>query len=202
VNLFNRVITVILALALLLLVLALAIFPLETVGGAQRMLQAAAAFFTTLALSSFWLYLIARIVLVLLTVLLFGLLLWGEIRPTRPPSVRVLTEAGSRGAVTTDSVARRLAWHVDQLPDVITVTPRVTARGQRVNVVFNVQTSPEIDVPRTTDEIVTLARQIITEKMGLQAGDLEVRITHAPYEEIAPDDAASSDTASGDIENG
>jgi hypothetical protein len=189
VNLFNRIITVIVALVLLLLVLTLAVFPLPAISATQRGLQSAAALLTTLELNAFWPYLVARIVLVLLTILVFGLLLWAEIRPARPSSVRVLTEAGSRGTVTTESVARRLAWHVDQLPDVVTVTPHVAAHGQRVDVMLDVQTSPEIDVRRTTDEIVTLARRVIAEQMGLQAGEIEVRIAHAPYQELETDEA-------------
>ncbi len=37
-------------------------------------------------------------------------LLWQEIKPRRPRAVKVVTESGSNAAVTTDSVARRLAW--------------------------------------------------------------------------------------------
>ncbi len=100
--------------------------------------------------------------------------------------VKVVTESGSNAAVTTDSVARLPAWHLDQLADVVTVTPVVTGGGKLVNVKLNVQTRPEIDVPMKTDEIVAVAKEVITERMGLQLGKIEVHIEHTPYsEEVA-----------------
>jgi len=34
-----------------------------------------------------------------------------------------------------------------------------------------------------TDEVVGVTREVITERMGLQLGKVEVRIKHAPYQE-------------------
>jgi len=36
-----------------------------------------------------------------------------------------------------------------------------------------------------TDEVVAVTREVITERMGLQAGKIEVRIKHAAYQEEA-----------------
>jgi hypothetical protein len=87
-----------------------------------------------------------------LSVVIILPLLWQEVRIRRPRDVRVITEGGSQAAVTTDSIARRLTWHIDQLADVISVTPIVTGGGKSVNVKLNVQTRPEIDVPMKTEE--------------------------------------------------
>ena len=87
--------------------------------------------------------------------------------------------------MTTESVEKRLAWHIDQLSDVISVTPVVSAAGRAVNVVVNLETRPEIDVPMKTDEVVGVVREVVTERMGLQLGKVQVDIKHAPYREEA-----------------
>ncbi|OIO91507.1 MAG: hypothetical protein AUK03_10945 [Anaerolineae bacterium CG2_30_64_16] len=180
-NVFNRILTVLLLLVLLALALALAVFPTETLTIAGRGLENATGLLSTLEKTYYVIYVVGRIALVVIALLLFGLLLWGELRPHRPKAVKVHTDAGSQATVTTDSVSRRLAWHVDQLADVISVTPRVTAHGQSVDVTLDVETSPEIDVPMKTDEVVAVTREIIQDRMGMQLGKVEVRIKHAPY---------------------
>jgi hypothetical protein len=184
-NIFNRIVIVLLLVVLLALAALVAAFPPEAVRIAQRGLEAVGAFFATLETSYFWLYVAGRVLLVLVAVLIVGLLLWAEIRPRRPRAVKLSTEAGSQAAVTTDSVARRLTWHIDQLTDVVSVTPIVSARGKAVDVVLNLETSPEIDVPMKTDEVVAVTREVIGERMGLQIGKVEVHITHAPYQDKA-----------------
>jgi hypothetical protein len=184
-NVFNRILAVVVLIFLFLLILALAVFPVELVRLAQRGLELTVGFLNTMETSYYVPYVISRIVLVLVALVFFGLLLWAEVWPRRPRAVRVHTETGSQALVTTDSVARRLAWHIDQLADVISVTPRVTAHGRSVDVVLDLQTSPEIDVPMKTDEVVAVAREVIVERMGMQVGKIEVHIEHGPYTEPA-----------------
>jgi len=84
--------------------------------------------------------------------------------------------------VTTDSIAQRLTFNIDQLSEVISVKPKITAKGKGVHVRLNVETGPEIDVPAKTEEISQVAREVIEERMGLKlAGKLEISIKHAPY---------------------
>jgi hypothetical protein len=184
-NIFNRIVTVLLLLLLLALVGTIVVLPTETVTAGQRGLESVGAFFAQLESAYYWLFIAGRILLAVIAVLLLGLLLWAEVRPRRPAAVRIHTEGGSQATVTADSVARRLAWHVDQLADVIAVTPRVNARGKAVDVLLELETRPEIDVPMKTDEVVAVTREVITERMGLQAGKIEVRIKHAAYQEEA-----------------
>ena len=184
-NIFNRIVTVLLLLLLLALIGLVAVLPTETVAAVQRGLENTGAFLTQLESSYYWLYIAGRVILAALAVVLLGLLLWAELRPRRVQAVRIHTEGGSQATVTADSVARRLAWHVDQLADVISVTPKVSARGRAVDVLLDVETRPEIDVPMKTDEVVAVAREVITERMGLQAGKIEVRIKHAAYQDEA-----------------
>ncbi len=182
-NVFNRIVVILLLLVLLALVILVAVFPIEAAGYAAQGIEAARAFIANLEATYYVLYVAARIALIAGAVILFGLLLWAELRPRRPKAVRVQTDAGSQATVTTDSVARRLSWHIDQLADVISVTPQVTAHGKSVDVLLDLETSPEIDVPMKTDEVVGVAREVITERMGMQLGKIQVRIKHAPYQE-------------------
>jgi hypothetical protein len=185
VNVFNRIVTILLLLLFLVLAVVLAVFPADTVALAQRGLTNVGVLLRNLENSAFWLSLLGRVLLVLLAVVIFGLLLWAEIRPPRIKTLHVHTEAGSRAQVTADSVSRRLAWQIDQLADVVSVTPRVTPHGRAVDVLLELQTSPDIDVPMKTDEVVACAREVIVDRMGLQPGKIEVRIEHAPYQEEA-----------------
>lgn len=184
-NVFNRIAVILLLVVFLAIAVLLAVLPLQTVATVQRAMENFGAFLGNAEKSYLWLFIGGRVLLVLVVLLIFGFLLWGEIRPRRPKAVKVITETGSQATVTTDSVARRLVWHIDQLADVISVTPEVTANGKSVNVRLNLETRPEIDVPMKTDEVVRVAQEVITERMGLQIGKVEVRIKHAPYQEEA-----------------
>lgn len=184
-NIFNRVLVVLLLILLLALAVLIAVLPIQTALAVESGLRNFREFLNNAEKSYFWLYTIARVALVLLALVIVLPLLWGELKPRRPKAVYVLTETGSKASVTTDSVARRLAWHIDQLADVISVTPQVTASGKAVNVVLNLETQPEIDVPMKTDEVVRVAREVIVDRMGLQLGKVDVRIKHAPYQDEA-----------------
>jgi hypothetical protein len=120
--------------------------------------------------------------LAVLTFIICGLLLWLELRRPHGKVVRIQKVSGDEAKVTTDSIARRLAYNIDQLAEVISVKPKVMAKGKGVHVRLNVETSPEIDVPAKTEEISKVAREVIEERMGLKlVGKLEISIKHAPY---------------------
>lgn len=182
-NVFNRILTILFVCVLMAGVILLAVFPLETLRAVQGGLGAFSDFLEKAQADALWPYTLGRALAALLAVIVLGLLLWGELKPRRPKAVRVHTESDSQASVTTESVARRLAWHIDQLADVITVTPQVHAAGRAVNVVLDLETRPEIDVPMKTDEVVAVAREVISDRMGLQMGKIDVRIRHAAYQD-------------------
>jgi uncharacterized alkaline shock family protein YloU len=120
--------------------------------------------------------------LAVLTFVVCGLLLWLELRRPRGKVVRVHKVSGDAAKVTTDSIARRLEYNVDQLADVISVKPKIMSKGKGVHVRLQVETAPEIDVPAKTEEISKVAREVIEERMGLKlAGKIEIHIKHAAY---------------------
>jgi hypothetical protein len=127
-------------------------------------------------------FILGGALLAVLTFVVCGLLLWLELRRPRGKAVRVRKVSGEEAKVTTDSIAQRLTYNIDQLSEVISVKPKITARGKGVQVRLNVETGPEIDVPAKTEEISRVAREVIEERMGLKlAGKLEINIKHAPY---------------------
>jgi hypothetical protein len=184
-NVFNRVVVVVLLLALLAGIIYVALQPAQAVQYTQTGVTSVGTFFNNAEKASRWLFAGGRILLGLAAVVLICWLLWKELKPRRPKTVKIHTEGNSNATITTESVSKRLAWHIDQLADVISVTPEVTAFGRSVNVMVNLETRPEIDVPMKTDEVVGVVKEVVTERMGLQLGKVQVRIKHAPYQEGA-----------------
>ncbi len=183
-NAFNRFITILLLLLLLVLIVALAARPDETISWMQVQLgngSAALIRYRALDPTNFML---ARVAAVLIAVLVIIPLLLAEVRRKGTEAVRVRTEAGD-ALVTTDSIARRLAWHLDQLADVITAMPEVRARGDHVDITIDVETSPVVDVPMKTEEIMLLTREVVEQDMGIKVGRLNVRVRHSDYPEVA-----------------
>jgi hypothetical protein len=91
--------------------------------------------------------------------------------------------AGGETLISTDSIEQRLAYNIDQLPDVVKVVPHITGRSRGVDVDLLLETSPEIDIPMKTEEVLEVTRQVIVERMGLKLGKVQIKIKHAPYPE-------------------
>ena len=182
-NLFNRVVAVVVWLALLAAFVYLAASPIPLLTSSAARLGALAEQLTTWQAASATNFLIGQIAVGLASLLLFGTLLWVELWPKRRRGVRVHTSEGGSVELDTQSIARRLVWHLDQLAEVITVVPEVKARGSSVDVQLEIETAPDIDVPMKTDEVVEVTRDIIEQELGLKLGKLDVRMRHAPFQE-------------------
>ena len=183
VNLFNRVIAVLLWLLLLAVVGYTAIFPHRVIVLMLDLLLQMQEFLRVQQAANGINFLIGQLSVGVLAVLIFGSLLWLELWPHRQRGVRVQTVEGGSVELDTDSIARRLSWHLDQLSEVITVIPDVKVRGNGVDIELDVETAPDIDVPMKTNEVVEVTQDLLEEDMGLRLGRLDVRIRHAPFEE-------------------
>jgi len=181
-NVFNRlVMIVLLVVSMIVLPVVLVLVParpdIVAVMGQQGLSQ-----LTAMAEQNRLLFIAGGALLAVVLFVVCGLLLWLELRRPRGKAVRVRQVSGEEAKVTTDSIAQRLTFNIDQLPEVISVKPKITAKGKGVHVRLNVETGPEIDVPAKTEEISQVAREVIEERMGLKlAGKLEINIKHAPY---------------------
>ncbi len=180
-NAINRIIAFLIFLLAFIVLVFLAVSPFDALAWMQSQLGDLSHWASSYQNSNSLFFTLGRIALGAIAFLVVIPLMLAEIpRGTKEKSVKMRTEQGEV-QVTADSIAKRLAWHLDQLADVIAVTPIVNPRGDKVHVHLDVETSPEIDVPMKTEEIMLVTREIIEKDMGLKLGKLNVNIRHAPY---------------------
>lgn len=183
-NVFNRLIAILALIVGWTVVVAVAAVPDVMLAVAGASLETLQNVFGLLdSVNPGWLLPAIRAILIILATVVLLVLLWAELRRAETPAVRVRLTSGGEAVVTADSVARRLAWHLDQLADVISVKPTVQRRGNSVDVHLALETAPDIEVPMKTEEVMAVAREVLEERMGLQVRKLKVEIRHAPFEE-------------------
>jgi hypothetical protein len=181
-NTINRLV------AILLIVVALAIVALVVVAPRQAF-DLSANFFQTLSKSSQtftennWpVFATGRVIGGIVLGLVGLTLLWLEFRRPRKKIIRAQKLEGGESFIAVEAISQRLAYSIDRLPDIVTVMPRVLGFGRAgLDLELNVETSPEIEVPMKTEEILQVTREVITQKMGLKLGKVQVKIKHAPY---------------------
>jgi hypothetical protein len=181
-NVLTRLVIILLLLLIIVLATVIAIVPEET-------FRVTDAFFEWLRQgteaykggSNWPLFAAGRVLVGGALVLLCLVLLWLELRRPRRKTIRVQKVAGGEAHITTDSIAQRLAYNIDQLPDVIKVSPRIIGRARGMDIELLLETSPDIDVPMKTEEVLQVTREVVVERMGLKLGKVQVKIKHAPY---------------------
>jgi hypothetical protein len=175
-NLFNRVVTVLLFATLMIIIPVLLVFPDPVLAYLQPVLGSVSG-----GLSIFH-----RVVLVLVGIICFivcGLVLYLEFRRPRRQTVRLVKAAGGEVELAVESIAQRLEYRVDQLADVVKVKPKIKPRRKDIDVELNLETTPDIDVPTKTEEVCQVAREVVEERMGLKLRKIKVNIRHAPHGE-------------------
>ena len=179
---FNRIVAIILWSILLLTGLYLAIAPISALQQTQAILGDLEAVLVGWKADSATNFFLGQVAWALGSILLFGTLLGAEILSGRRRGVRIRTAEGGLAEIETNSIGQRLEWHLDQLAEVVSVVPSVKSRGGSVDILLEVETAPDIDVPMKTDEVVNVTRDIIEQDMGLKIGKLDVRVRYAPYD--------------------
>lgn len=124
--------------------------------------------------------------LLILCAILFDLLLIGllilQVRGPARRTIRVQKVDGGVVSVTTEALAERLQYHLDQLADVISVKVKVTPHGGSVDLNLDVRTGADVNVPEKAQQVLETARQVVEDKMGLKlASKPRVYIQAAPY---------------------
>jgi hypothetical protein len=181
-NLFNRIVVVLLWLALLVAALTVAVAPMASAVWLQTQATAMVRQLTQWQAANPTNFLIWQAALGIGALLVFGTLLFFEFVSGRPRGVRIHTTEGGSAELDPNSVGRRLQWHLDQLAEVIAVIPAVKSRGGSVDIRLEIETAPDIDIPMKTDEVVGVTREVIERDMGLRLGKLDVHIRCAPFE--------------------
>jgi len=180
-NVFNRLVMILLTLVVAVVTAVFIIVP-------RQVLDLVVTFFRWVSqevdiyLKTEWAYFAAgRVIIGGAIVVLCLILLWLEVRRPRKKVIRVQKMAGGEAYITVDSIAQRLAYNVDQLPDVVKVSPKIIGKSRGVDIDLLLETSPEIDVPMKTEEVLQVTHEVVSERMGLKLGKVQVKIKHAPY---------------------
>jgi hypothetical protein len=181
VNVFNRIVVIVLVLILIILVAIVVLVPRESLRTAAVTFDWLQQGTSDLLQNDRLLFAAGRVTIGGLAVILALILIWLEIRRPRKKSIRAQKMAGGEAQIATESIEQRLAYNIDQLPDVVHVYPKITGRSRGVDVDMVLETSPEIDVPMKTEEVLQVTREVVVERMGLKLGKVNVKIKHAPY---------------------
>ncbi|MBC8444644.1 MAG: hypothetical protein H8D77_00825 [Chloroflexi bacterium] len=109
-----------------------------------------------------------------------------EVIRLRRSTVRLRDGSGS---LMMDGVSENLAYHIDLLPDVLRVRPKVRSKGKSVRVSLYVETAPGVSVLEKSNEIRAVAHEVIEEQLGLQVdGEVSVVLKPAALPKVRPSD--------------
>lgn len=188
-NTLNRIVIIILLIALAIVLPAVIIVPGPVISALQNALVAITDSLMVVARAGAveqMTFFLLRVVIAALVFLIFLLLIILELRR---PSGRTVAIHGAEGQaeLMTDSIASHLAYHIDQIPGVIKVKPRVVSKGKSVRVEVYAETGPQVEVPTKAQEVRQVATEVVEQKLGLKL-DREVKVTikAAPYPKGLP----------------
>ena len=180
---FNRLVATLLWIVLLVVVLALAISPVGALEQTQAWMAQGANALAAWRSDDSTNFLIAQIAVGVGAALLFAMLIWFELATVRNRGVRIHTAEGGSAELETSSINRRLAWHLDQLAEIVTVVPAVRPRGSAVDVKLEIEAAPDVDIPLKTEEVVQVTREVVEQELGLRMGKLDVHMRTVPFTE-------------------
>lgn len=181
-NVLNRLLVILLILLLIVLTAVVVIAPKQSLELGRQSFETMSRYTDVYQSPQYWpIFASGRVIIGGAIVLLLLVLLWLQLRRPRKKTIRVQKMAGGEAHIAIDSIAQRLAYNIDQLPDVVKVSPRIVGRSRGVDIDLVLETSPDIDVPMKTEEVMQVTREVIEEQMGLKLGKVQVKIKHAPY---------------------
>jgi uncharacterized alkaline shock family protein YloU len=182
VNAFNRVVVILLLLSIMVVSAILFIVPMQVLEIVVTFLQQLqAGLESSMTGPAALLRVGGGLVVTFFIWVLCGALLWLEVRRPRTKTIKVQKVSGGEAELTTDSIASRLEYNIDQLADVIKVKSIISSGRKGVVVDLELETNPEIEVPMKTEEVQQLTKDIIENRMGLKLDTVRVVIRHAPY---------------------
>ena len=187
-NILNRTVGIILLLLLIAVLIIAAVVPYTLLERLIYTFQLAQDTLQSRWPLSYVVFLVVDIVVILLLIFL----LWLELRPQGKKTVTVRTGSGTQAEVSTASVEQSLQQRIGAISDVLKVRPTVRGKRGAVDIMIDLETIPEIDIPAKTDEVSQAARDLIESRMGLKVGSIKVRVRQAAYGKAAPSSATVS----------
>lgn len=181
-NLFNRIVIILLILAAMLIIPLFFLFPEQAeymLRYTADVIQANLAWMNTLAPTA---YIGIRILLAGMGIIVFFIgVLFLALEVIRISRATVRLKDGG-GEVMMDGIAGHLSYTIDLLADVLRVKPKVVSKGKSVQVELYVETAPGVNIPAKTAEIQAAARQVVEEQLGLRInGEVKVLIKPVSY---------------------
>ncbi len=181
-NVLNRVLMTIVILLAMVIVVILAVAPLRSFDALATFFRNVSTTVTAYQAAHWPIFATAQVILGGGLFILGIAFLWGEFRQPRRRMIRAQKLAGGESHIAVDSITQRLAYNLDQLPDVVNATPRVTGFSHgAVNLEILLETAPEIEVPMKSEEVLQVTKEIVQDRMGLKLGKAQIKIKHAPY---------------------
>lgn len=109
------------------------------------------------------------------------LFLFLEVQRPAIRRLKVQQVVGGEAEITSEAIVHRLEQAILQIPDVTRVRPHIAAakKGNMVDLFLEVETAPDVNVPQETQQVLTTARSVIEDKMGLKAGKIQMRLDHS-----------------------
>jgi uncharacterized alkaline shock family protein YloU len=180
-NAFNRMVVIVLLLAIMVIAAIFFVAPLPALRLVIPSLQRLEADLEAMVGPRALLRLAGGLVFTFFVWVLCAAFLWLEVRKARTRTIKVQKVSGGEAELTTDSIASRLEYNIDQLADVVRVKPTISPGRRGVIVDLELETRPEIEVPMKTEEVQQLTKDIVENRMGLKLETVRVVIRHAPY---------------------
>lgn len=166
-NTVNRVVLVVLLLAVMVLCSFVLVLPVETL---RTIAQQAGGLADSLARVRPVVRLPVGILLAVIVNLVAILLIILEVGRRAPTSIKVEQVTGGEATLGVASIGDQLKAEIKQLPGVMQVKPRVSAKRKGVVVEIDAKIAAETGVPGEAEKIVETVRRVVEEKMGLRLG--------------------------------
>lgn len=180
-NVFNRIIMVLLILTALVLVTGAGFFPDAVIQSFTTISNWMDGIQPRIGLSD-------RLILIAITVvldLIMIVVLAFEFYKPGVKQVRIRQVEGGEATITVDSIRQRLSFYIDGLQDVVSVTPRVKVKNNQVEVAVDIKTSAVVNVPSKAREVVAIIKMVVEETMGLELkGEPLVKIRTGNYQYV------------------
>lgn len=109
------------------------------------------------------------------------LLLFLELQRPSMHRLRIQSVTDGQVELTADAIIHRLEHAILQVADVVKVKSHVVSasKGNVVDLHIALETSPEVNVPKKTQEVITAAKQVMEEQLGLTVGKIQVQVDHS-----------------------
>ncbi|MHB1354716.1 MAG: Asp23/Gls24 family envelope stress response protein [Anaerolineae bacterium] len=175
-NVFNRIIMLILIIAMIAGGVYLLLRPMDVlnlIAGGIKVLQDQiydARFFMFFAIGG--------------GIFLFILLLifWLEIKRVHFRIARVQTKGKNNTWLGIQSIAQSLEYRIDELSGVRSVKPKVTSYGKDVEIYIALDASPTVSIVALTDQVTQMVSEVIETQLGLKIrGKVLIQVSQEPY---------------------